>query len=64
MVVESIKSTIRTMYDSVLMRNYITVVDDKGKKTLEIVEYSYKLYDKVGKIQTDHHKGAHIDKKV
>ena len=52
------------MYDSVLMRNYITVVDDKGKRTLEIVEYSYKLYDKVGKIQTDHHKGAHIDKKV
>ena len=64
MIVETIKNYIHAVQDKIVTRQYTTMVDDKNKRTLQIVEYSYTPYSALGKHEVENTKGVNFDKKV
>ena len=64
MIIETVKNYIHSLQDKVVMRQYTTVIDKNNKRSLEIVEFSYTPYSVQGKLEVEHTKGNHIDKRV
>jgi len=63
MKIESIKTVISTAYDMMNVRRY-TTFSDHNKKSLEVEQYSYPLYNKKGQVDKVDTKGSNVDKQA
>ena len=64
MIIETIKNYVHNVRDKIVTLQYATLVDNQNKRYLQITEYSFTPYSVSGKLETQHTKGVHFDKKV